>query len=88
MDKKSKNNLSTFEKDLKDMQLLLDDIESKELSLDEIIEKYSRIKHLECINHEILIEIFNDNSTLLIKKSSLCKRYKNSFLFKLHSQTE
>ena len=42
MSKKLKNNLSTFEKDLKDMQLLLDDIESKELSLDEIIEKYSR----------------------------------------------
>ena len=40
MDKKTKNNLSTFEKDLKSMQLLLDDIESKDLSLDEIIEKY------------------------------------------------
>ena len=40
MDKKSKKNLSTFEKDLKSMQLLLDEIESKDLSLDDIIEKY------------------------------------------------
>ena len=40
MDKKTKNNMSTFEKDLKSMQSLLDDIESKDLSLDEIIEKY------------------------------------------------
>ena len=37
---KNENNLSTFEKDLKSMQSLLDDIESKDLSLDEIIEKY------------------------------------------------
>ena len=40
MDKKSKNNLTTFEKDLKAMQSILDDIESKDLSLDDIIKKY------------------------------------------------
>tara|TARA_B100001564_G_C20322887_1_gene526589 strand:- start:23 stop:235 length:213 start_codon:yes stop_codon:yes gene_type:complete len=40
MNKKNKNNLSTFEKDLKNMQSLLDDIESKDLSLEDIIEKY------------------------------------------------
>ena len=40
MDKKTKKNLSTFEKDLKSMQLLLDEIESNDLSLDDIIEKY------------------------------------------------
>ena len=40
MDKKPKNNLSTFEKDLKAMQSILDDIETKDLSLDDIIKKY------------------------------------------------
>lgn len=40
MDKKTKKNLSTFEKDLKSMQLLLDEIESNDLSLDDIIKKY------------------------------------------------
>ena len=40
MDKKPKNNLTTFEKDLKAMQSILDDIESKDLSLDDIIKKY------------------------------------------------
>ena len=40
MDKKAKNNLTTFEKDLKAMQSILDDIESKDLSLDDIIKKY------------------------------------------------
>jgi len=40
MDKKSKNNLTTFEKDLKAMQSILDDIETKDLSLDDIIKKY------------------------------------------------
>jgi len=42
MEKKSKTNLSTFEKDLKAMQDLLDDIESKDLSLDEVIQKYKQ----------------------------------------------
>ena len=42
MEKKPKNNLSTFEKDLKAMQDLLDDIESKDLSLDEVIQKYKQ----------------------------------------------
>ena len=40
MYKKPKNNLTTFEKDLKAMQSILDDIESKDLSLDEVIKKY------------------------------------------------
>jgi exodeoxyribonuclease VII small subunit len=40
MNKKLKSNLSTFEKDLKSMQLILEEIESKELNLEEIIEKY------------------------------------------------
>ena len=40
MDKKPKNNLTTFEKDLKAMQSILDDIETKDLSLDDIIKKY------------------------------------------------
>ena len=40
MDKKAKNNLTTFEKDLKAMQSILDDIETKDLSLDDIIKKY------------------------------------------------
>ena len=42
MEKKSKTNLSTFEKDLKAMQDLLEDIESKDLSLDEVIQKYKQ----------------------------------------------
>ena len=40
MNKKLKSNLSTFEKDLKSMQLILEEIESKDLNLEEIIEKY------------------------------------------------
>ena len=40
MNKKLKSNLSTFEKDLKSMQLILEEIESKDLSLEEVIEKY------------------------------------------------
>ena len=40
MNKKLKSNLSTFEKDLKSMQSILEEIESKDLSLEEIIEKY------------------------------------------------
>lgn len=42
MNKKAKNNLSTFEKDLKAMQQILDDIESDNLNLEEIIEKYKQ----------------------------------------------
>ena len=40
MNKKIKSNLSTFEKDLKSMQSILEEIESKDLSLEEVIEKY------------------------------------------------
>ena len=40
MNKKLKSNLSTFEKDLKSMQSILEEIESKDLSLEEIIDKY------------------------------------------------
>ncbi|MBT3697080.1 MAG: exodeoxyribonuclease VII small subunit [Gammaproteobacteria bacterium] len=40
MNKKLKSNLSTFEKDLKSMQLILEEIESKDLSLEEVIDKY------------------------------------------------
>ena len=40
MNKKLKSNLSTFEKDLKSMQSILEEIESKDLNLEEIIEKY------------------------------------------------
>jgi|TARA_B110000444_G_scaffold157056_1_gene146872 exodeoxyribonuclease VII small subunit len=40
MNKKLKSNLSTFEKDLKSMQSILEEIESKDLSLDEVIQKY------------------------------------------------
>jgi exodeoxyribonuclease VII small subunit len=42
MNKKVKNNLSTFEDDLKMMQKILEDIESKDLSLDEMIMKYQK----------------------------------------------
>ncbi|MBJ41097.1 MAG: exodeoxyribonuclease VII small subunit [Gammaproteobacteria bacterium] len=42
MNKKVKNNLSTFENDLKMMQKILEDIESKDLSLDEMIMKYQK----------------------------------------------
>jgi|TARA_B100000959_G_scaffold205946_1_gene215947 exodeoxyribonuclease VII small subunit len=42
MSKKVKNNLSTFEDDLKMMQKILEDIESKDLSLDEMIMKYQK----------------------------------------------
>jgi exodeoxyribonuclease VII small subunit len=42
MEKKSKTNLSTFEKDLKAMQDLLNDIESKDLSLEDVIQKYKQ----------------------------------------------
>lgn len=40
MNKKSKNPLSTFEDDLQKMQIILEDIESNELNLEETIEKY------------------------------------------------
>ena len=40
MNKKLKSNLSTFKKDLKSMQSILEEIESKDLGLEEIIEKY------------------------------------------------
>ena len=40
MNKKLKSNLSTFEKDLKSMQSILEEIESKDLSLEEVIDKY------------------------------------------------
>ena len=42
MNKKVKNNLSAFEDDLKMMQKILEDIESKDLSLDEMIMKYQK----------------------------------------------
>ena len=42
MNKKVKNNPSTFENDLKMMQKILEDIESKDLSLDEMIMKYQK----------------------------------------------
>ena len=40
MSKKGKNNLSSFEDDLKKMQSILEDIEAKDLNLEEIIDKY------------------------------------------------
>jgi exodeoxyribonuclease VII small subunit len=40
MNKKEKNNLSSFEGDLKKMQSILEEIESKDLNLEEIIDKY------------------------------------------------
>jgi len=40
MSKKEKNNLSSFEGDLKKMQSILEEIESKDLNLEEIIDKY------------------------------------------------
>ena len=40
MSKKEKNNLSSFESDLKKMQSILEEIESKDLNLEEIIDKY------------------------------------------------
>lgn len=42
MNKKLKSNLSTFEKDLKSMQSILEEIETKDLSLEDIIEKYKQ----------------------------------------------
>tara|TARA_B110000438_G_C15447553_1_gene493208 strand:- start:301 stop:522 length:222 start_codon:yes stop_codon:yes gene_type:complete len=40
MSKKEKSNLSSFENDLKKMQSILEEIESKDLNLEEIIDKY------------------------------------------------
>ena len=40
MSKKEKNNLSSFQDDLKKMQSILEEIESKDLNLEEIIDKY------------------------------------------------
>ncbi|MBH44533.1 MAG: exodeoxyribonuclease VII small subunit [Gammaproteobacteria bacterium] len=40
MTNKTKNPLSTFESDLKKMQSILEEIESKDLTLEEIIKKY------------------------------------------------
>jgi exodeoxyribonuclease VII small subunit len=40
MSKKEKSNLSSFEDDLKKMQSILEEIESKDLNLEEIIDKY------------------------------------------------
>jgi exodeoxyribonuclease VII small subunit len=40
MSKKEKNNLSSFEDNLKKMQSILEEIESKDLNLEEIIDKY------------------------------------------------
>ena len=41
MSKKEKNNLSSFEDNLKKMQSILEEIESKDLNLEEIIDKYN-----------------------------------------------
>ena len=40
MNKKDKGNLSSFEEDLEEMRRILDDLESSELTLEEMIEKY------------------------------------------------
>ena len=40
MNKKNKSNLSSFEDDLEKMRKILDDLESSELTLEEMIEKY------------------------------------------------
>ena len=40
MDKKNKGKFSSFEEDLSNMQKILDDLESSELTLEEMIEKY------------------------------------------------
>ncbi len=40
MDKKNKDKFSSFEEDLLNMQKILDDLESSELTLEEMIEKY------------------------------------------------
>ena len=40
MDKKNKGKFSSFEEDLLNMQKILDDLESSELTLEEMIEKY------------------------------------------------
>ena len=40
MNKKKKDNLSSFEEDLEEMRKILDDLESSELTLEEMIEKY------------------------------------------------
>mgnify|MGYP001361344589 FL=1 len=40
MNKKDKGNLSSFEEDLEEMRKILDDLESSELTLEEMIEKY------------------------------------------------
>ena len=40
MNKKNKSNLSSFEEDLEKMRKILDDLESSELTLEEMIEKY------------------------------------------------
>ena len=40
MSKKEKSNLSSFEDDLKKIQSILEEIESKDLNLEEIIDKY------------------------------------------------
>ena len=40
MNKKKKDNISSFEEDLEEMRKILDDLESSELTLEEMIEKY------------------------------------------------
>ena len=40
MNKKNKSNLSSFEEDLEKMRKILDDLESSELTLEEMIGKY------------------------------------------------
>ncbi len=40
MNKKKKDNMSSFEEDLEEMRKILDDLESSELTLEEMIEKY------------------------------------------------
>ena len=42
MSKKTKSNLSSFESDLKMMQKILEEIETKDLSLEDVIDKYKQ----------------------------------------------
>ena len=42
MSKKIKSNLSSFESDLKMMQKILEEIETKDLSLEDVIDKYKQ----------------------------------------------
>ena len=64
---KDKNPLSTFENDLKKMQDILEEIESKDLTLEDIIKKYQEGVTLSKRCEQALKEAEQKAATLLLK---------------------